>query len=412
MLWRSWFLISGICAVFLSYRIYVVLHREIPPEIEHPNIVRWLDEAGRAGNTLTWICHQLGIEHATWPAKLVVNFGARLLLNGFGKPVTNITVRYTSIDSVPVTIFLPDVLSVKDKYPTIVYFHGGGWTWFSVDVYAGYLSHLAKRTNIQIVAVDYRKAPQFPFPSAYDDCLTVTNGLLKRKNDFRIKPGKLLVAGDGSGGNLAAAVAHVTKGKILMQVLINPTLQIIDFETPSYQDNVNTLPGLSSAYRNIYHWLSYVGISKDYLQMAIQNNHVSQNTLNSAFSSYVNSKKYLPSYHNVTKRKTKQKRESGSFIVTSAFNGVVADPRIAPMMAVQVKDVPNVYMITSQYDVYRDEAIMYTHRLFDADVKVKLEHYFEAFHGFFLFCGYGPIEFKVSKQALDTLVDFLDNMVK
>ncbi|XP_060601837.1 neutral cholesterol ester hydrolase 1-like [Ruditapes philippinarum] len=412
MLWRSWFLISGICAVLLSYRMYVVLHREIPSEIENPHIVRWLDEAGRVGNTLTWICHQLGVEHATWPAKMVVNFGARLLFNGFGKPVTNITVRYTSIDSVPVTIFLPDTLTTKTKYPTMVYFHGGGWTWFSVDVYAGYLAHLAKKTNVQIVAVDYRKAPQFPFPAAYDDCLTVTNGLLKRTADFKIKAGKLVVAGDGSGGNLAAAVAHATKGKILMQILINPALQIFDFETPSYQDNVNTLPGLSSAFRNSYHWLSYAGISKDFLQMAVQNNHISQNNLNSAFSSYLDSKKYLPSYHGVTKRQTKRNRKSANIIVTSAFNGIIADPRIAPMMAVHIKDVPNVYMITSQYDVYRDEAIMYTHRLFDAGVKVKLEHYHEAFHGFFMFCGYGPIEFEVSKQALNTLADFLNNMAQ
>lgn len=342
---------------------------------------------------------------------MVVNLGARLLLNGFGKPVTNITVRYTSIDSVPVTVFLPDTLPVTGTYPTIVYFHGGGWTWFSVDVYAGYLSYLAKKTNMQIVAVDYRKAPQFPFPAAYDDCLTVTKGLIKRNKDFRIKAGKLIVAGDGSGGNLAAAVAYATKGKLSMQILINPTLQLFDFQTPSYQDNANILPGVSSAFRNIYHWLSYVGISKDYLQIAVQNNHISANLLNSGFSSYINSKKYLPSYHEVTKRKTNENRKSGSFIVTSAFNGVVADPRIAPMMAVDLKGVPNLYMITSQYDVYRDEAIMYTHRLYQDDIKVKLEHYHEAFHGFFLFCGYGPIEFKVSKQALEILVDFLNSNV-
>lgn len=258
----------------------------------------------------------------------------------------------------------------------------------------------------------YRKAPQFPFPTAYDDCLTVTNGLLKRTKDFRIKAGKLIVAGDGSGGNLAAAVAHATKGKILMQVLINPTLQLIDFQTPSYRDNVNTLPGLSSAYRNIYHWLSYAGVSKDYLQMTVQNNHISSKILNSVFISYVNSKKYLPSYHQVTKRKTIENRKSGNFIVTSAFNSVVGDPRIAPMMAVDLEGVPNLYMITSQYDVYRDEAIMYTHRLFEASVKVKLEHYRKSFHGFFLFCGYGPIEFKESKEALETLIDFLDSNAK
>lgn len=392
--------------------MYVVLHREIPPEIEHPEIVRWLDEAGRVANTLTWICHQLGIEHATSPAKLFVNFGAKLLFNGFGNTVTNITVRYTSVDNIPVTIFLPDTLPSSGQYPTMVYFHGGGWTWFNVDVYSGYLAHLAKKTNVQIVAPDYRKAPKSPFPAAFDDCLTVTKGLLKRTDDFKIMAGKLLVAGDGAGGNLAAAVSLVLKENILIQVLINPTLQMFDFETPSYQDNLDTLPGLSSAYRNVYHWLSYAGITKDYLQMALDNTHVSSKIMNSAFSEYLNSKKYLPDYHKVTKRRTKPKRISGSFIVTSAFSGIVADPRITPMMASDLKGVPNVYMMTSQYDVYRDEAIMYTHRLFDSGVKVKLEHYFETFHGFFLFCGYGPIQFGVSKKAMDNLSDFIQNMIK
>lgn len=257
----------------------------------------------------------------------------------------------------------------------------------------------------------YRKAPRYPFPAAYDDCLTVTNGLIKRTDDFRISAGKLLVAGDGSGGNLAAAVAHATKGNILLQVLINPALQMFDFETPSYRDNLDTLPGLSSAYRNVYHWLSYAGISEDYLQMALQNNHISLKMINSVFSSYVQSRTYLPDYHNVTKRRTIPRKESGNFIVTSAFNGIAADPRIVPMMADNPEGVPDVYMITSQYDVYRDEAIMYTHRLFETGVKVKLEHYFESFHGFFLFCGYGPLEFSVSKQALDTLVEFINSMV-
>ena len=133
----------------------------------------------------------------------------------------------------------------------------------------------------------FRKAPQHPFPAAYDDCLAVTIGLIKRTDDFRIEAGKLIVGGDGSGGNLAAAVAQATKGKILMQVLIYPALQILDFETPSYQDNVDSLPGLSSAYRNIYHWLSYAGIPTDYIQFAIDNTHVSSTVRNNVYTNYV-----------------------------------------------------------------------------------------------------------------------------
>ena len=219
------------------------------------------------------------------------------------------------------------------------------------------------------------------------------------------------MAGDGSGGNLAAAVSQTLKGKkILMQILINPSLQLFDFETPSYQDNKETLPGISSAYRNGHHWLSYAGISKDFLQLALENSHVSKNVRNSIFSTYVDSEKYLPTYHQVTNRKTKRQFES-NFIVSSAFQNSVTDPRLTPMMAVDVKGIPNAYVVTSQYDVFRDEAIMYTHRLFENDVKVKLEHYKQGFHGFFLFSGPGPIKFDVSKQALTDLVNFIDMTV-
>ena len=253
----------------------------------------------------------------------------------------------------------------------------------------------------------FRKAPQHPFPAAYDDCLSVTLGLIKRTDDFRIEAGKLIVGGDGSGGNLAAAVAQATKGKILMQVLIYPALQILDFETPSYQDNVDSLPGLSSAYRNIYHWLSYAGIPTDYIQFAIDNTHVSSTVRNNVYTNYVDSVKYIPKYLEVTKQKTKPLKAGANFIVTSAVDRVIIEPSFAPMMAVHVADVPNTYMITSQYDVLRDEGIMFVNRLFEEGVKVKLEHYKNAMPGFFMFSGYGPIEFEVSKEAMIVLSEFI-----
>ena len=52
MMWRTWFIIGSAVAVVLAYRVFVVLNRDIPGDIEKPNVVRWLDEAGRIGNTL------------------------------------------------------------------------------------------------------------------------------------------------------------------------------------------------------------------------------------------------------------------------------------------------------------------------------------------------------------------------
>ena len=52
MLWRTWLIIGSVVTVLVSYRVFVVMNREIPPEIEKPHIVRWLDEVGRIGNTM------------------------------------------------------------------------------------------------------------------------------------------------------------------------------------------------------------------------------------------------------------------------------------------------------------------------------------------------------------------------
>ncbi|XP_052819080.1 neutral cholesterol ester hydrolase 1-like isoform X2 [Mya arenaria] len=349
-----------------------------------------------------------GLEPATGPVKMAMNFGARLLFNGFNR-ISNMTIRYTTVDNIPVTIFLPDsVNAAGGNNPTMVYFHGGGWTWFSVDVYSGFLANFAEITGLQIIAVEYRKAPQHIFPAAYHDCLTATLGVLKRADDFRLLAGKLIIGGDGGGGNLAAAVSNTLGDKIWLQLLINPALQVLDFETPSYQDyDENVLPGLSSAFRNVYHWLEYAGISQDYLQFALQNTHISSGTRHSVASSFVNSRKYLPRNLTITDKTTRPLKSGANFIVTSAFDKIATEPKFAPMMSAKVEGTPNAYMVTSQYDVYRDEGIMYAQRLFESHIDVKLEHYYESFHGFVLFSGYGPIKLNVAERAIKGFSDFL-----
>ncbi|WAR11580.1 NCEH1-like protein [Mya arenaria] len=362
MRWRTWIVLGSLVALLLAARVYRVLHRPVPPELEQPEVIRWLDEGGR------------------W---------------------ANILIRYTTVDNIPVTIFLPDsVNAAGGNNPTMVYFHG--------DVYSGFLANFAEITGLQIIAVEYRKAPQHIFPAAYHDCLTATLGVLKRADDFRLLAGKLIIGGDGGGGNLAAAVSNTLGDKIWLQLLINPALQVLDFETPSYQDyDENVLPGLSSAFRNVYHWLEYAGISQDYLQFALQNTHISSGTRHSVASSFVNSRKYLPRNLTITDKTTRPLKSGANFIVTSAFDKIATEPKFAPMMSAKVEGTPNAYMVTSQYDVYRDEGIMYAQRLFESHIDVKLEHYYESFHGFVLFSGYGPIKLNVAERAIKGFSDFL-----
>ena len=86
----------------------------------------------------------------------------------------------------------------------------------------------------------------------------------------------------------------------------------------------------------------------------------------------------------------------------------VSDHRFCPMLTDDISGVTDAYIIVSQFDVLRDEAIMYAHRLLDSGVAVQLRHYRNAFHGFFLFAGGGWITFEESVKALSDLVDYLN----
>jgi acetyl esterase len=86
----------------------------------------------------------------------------------------------------------------------IVYLHGGGWVVGDLDSHDFICAELASTLGVLVIAVDYRRAPEHPFPAAFDDCLKVWRAL--RTGPFQLVPERMLVAGDSAGGNLAAAL--------------------------------------------------------------------------------------------------------------------------------------------------------------------------------------------------------------
>lgn len=100
----------------------------------------------------------------------------------------------------------------KEDLPTLVYFHGGGFaTWsFKDSVFDQYLTHLAALDTCVIVAIDYTSAADKPFPAGLDDCVAATKAAIAGKVPH-ISKGKVCIAGDSSGGNLAVARAPKAK---------------------------------------------------------------------------------------------------------------------------------------------------------------------------------------------------------
>lgn len=155
------------------------------------------------------------------------------------------------LGAVPVRTYRPPVASP----PCVVYLHGGGWVVGGLDSHDFICCELAVALGAMVVAVDYRLAPEHPFPAGFDDCLNVWRAL--HDGSFGFDRERMLVAGDSAGGNLAAALCLALRdtGEPLpgAQVLIYPGLGG-DEHLPSRSECADA-PLLTSSDVDCYHAL-------------------------------------------------------------------------------------------------------------------------------------------------------------
>lgn len=113
--------------------------------------------------------------------------------------------RDVRVEGVPVRIHHPAPGRVV---PVIAYFHGGGWTIGSLRTHDRLCRRLSRVSGCAVAAVDYRLAPEHPFPAAVDDCLASVHGLRDAADRYELDPTRVALAGDSAGGNLAAVVGQ------------------------------------------------------------------------------------------------------------------------------------------------------------------------------------------------------------
>jgi acetyl esterase len=124
---------------------------------------------------------------------------------------------------IPVRIYVPT--TEPGPRPVLVYFHGGGWVIGDLETHDSTVRALASGSGATVVSVDYRLAPEHPFPAALDDCLAAVRWVADHGAEIDVDPARLAVAGDSAGGNLAAAVALAlrdTGPALRAQVLVYP----------------------------------------------------------------------------------------------------------------------------------------------------------------------------------------------
>lgn len=221
---------------------------------------------------------------------------------------------------IPIRVYRPDVQNA----PVVVFYHGGGWVLGTLDSIDGVCRKLAKRAECVVVSVDYRLAPEQPFPAGADDAFAALEWVENHADSFGGDPSKLGVAGTSAGGNLAAVTALRARefdGPTLSHQCLLYPITNHDFDTDSYVENGDS-PLLSRADMEWF-WNQYL---------------------------------------------------------RSPVDGV--NPFASPLRATDLSGLPPTTVVTCGYDPLRDEGIAYADRLAEDDVPVRHDHYAEMAHGF------------------------------
>lgn len=274
---------------------------------------------------------------------------------------------------------------------------------------------MSDELNAVVVSVEYRLAPEVHFPVQYEDCLAAAKHFLEPGilGKLSVDPQRVAVSGDSAGGNLAAAVAQQisiddsVSVKFSVQALIYPVLQGLDLNTPSHQQNHN-IPILHRFIMARF-WLLYLGVDTSLHPLLLSPSFLHHPSIPPSLRSHLNWTNLLPAKH--IKHYKPVGMEMGSQEVMGQEGNllpVLLDVRAAPLLAEQgvLGRTPRAYILTCEYDVLRDDGLMYTRRLQDAGVTVSSHHYDDGFHGALSFAHW-PFFFDVGKRMIRGYMDWL-----
>ncbi|MDO8321404.1 MAG: alpha/beta hydrolase [Phenylobacterium sp.] len=154
------------------------------------------------------------------------------------KDVTASDIKVDGADGqVPARLYVP--AGAPAVTPLLVYYHGGGFAIGDLETHDGHCRRMAAYAGVRVLAIDYRLAPEHPFPAGHDDCLAATKWAFDHASEIGVDPTRIAVGGCSAGGNLAASISVDMKNdpqrKIAFQLLLYPGIWP-DEETQSRKD--------------------------------------------------------------------------------------------------------------------------------------------------------------------------------
>lgn len=242
---------------------------------------------------------------------------------------------YNGDYEVPIRLYFPSeeamIKGIEEghKLPILLFFHGGGWVTESVENYDRVCGRMSLSTGHIVVSVEYRLAPEHPFPTGLMDCYAAAKALYTDQFLLNADPDKITIMGDSAGGNLTAAVCMMARDK----GEFSPKRQILIY------------PALNNCYTEESPFASVRENGEDYLLTAGK----------------------MEAYLNLYQSSPKDRE----------------NPYFAPLLAKDFRNLPKTLILTAEYDPLRDEGEEYAKRLKEAGNEVELHRIPEALHGFF-----------------------------
>ncbi|XP_062049075.1 arylacetamide deacetylase-like 4 [Lepus europaeus] len=397
-------LLWGLPAFLLGVFLWVVLVHffttYIPPSMQHPAKVRFLHCLFLYVVTLGNILEKLGI----CPMPKFARFVHDLVII---KKDPRVAVTNLRFGSVPVRLFQPTAPSSGPRRG-IIFYHGGGAVFGSLNCYHSLCSFLARETDSVLLSVGYRKLPDHHSPVITKDCLNASIHFLKALDTYGVDPARVVLCGESIGGGAVAVTTQSLVGRsdlprIRAQVLINPIVQAVNLQLPSFRQN-QRVPFLTRKFV-VTVVCQYMNIYRSWHRALLTGSFIPPEV----WSKY---KKWLSS-DNIPKR-FKTKSHQPSF--PAPFNEAaylemkhLLDVENSPILAEDevIAQLPEAFVVSCGNDILRDDALLYRKRLEDQGVPVTWHHAEDGFHGSVILFDKKHLSFPCSQEIMNAVVCYI-----